>query len=92
MSMPQRSFLSQVGKNYTGRITGFNIPDGADESHLNHAMIKRLRDIGFEEDRSVQVMHAGLFGTGPLAVIVGGITIALRRAEANLIQVELEAS
>lgn len=81
--------LSQVDKNRKGRIVGFGFSDQI--SNENSPMIKRLRDIGFEEDRIVEIMHAGPLGADPLAVRVEGMMIALRRAEAALINIEMEA-
>lgn len=85
---PTALILSQAAKNRRGRIIGFGM---GQESNENDAMVKRLRDIGFEEGRIVEIMHSGPLGGDPLAVKVEGTTIALRRAEANLIEIELEA-
>ena len=47
---------------------------------------QRLLEIGFEEGKKVEVVHFGLFGD-PMAVRVDRQTIALRRREANLVEV-----
>lgn len=50
---------------------------------------KRLRALGIDEGARVAVAHRGVLGTrDPLAVIVGRMTIALRRAHAQAMEVE----
>ncbi|USA38679.1 FeoA family protein [Pelagerythrobacter marinus] len=50
---------------------------------------KRLRAMGLDEGASVSLAHRGMFGGGdPLAVTVGRMTVALRRAHAAAMQVE----
>lgn len=51
-------------------------------------MIDRLREMGFAEGLRVEFLHQSLFGKDPIAVRVGGMTVALRRKEANLIKVK----
>ena len=79
--------LSHVAKNQIGRITALGQRVA---SNNESTMVKRLRDMGFEEGRLVEIMHTGPFGADPMAVRVEGSTIALRRAEASLIQVQVE--
>ncbi len=51
---------------------------------------KRLRALGIDEGAEVTVTHRGIFGTrDPLAVRLGRMTIALRRAHARAIHVDL---
>ena len=51
---------------------------------------KRLRALGLDEGARVAVMHRGVFGgADPIAVLVGRTTVALRRAHAAAMQVEL---
>lgn len=52
------------------------------------ALADRLREIGFAEDLPFEVMQHSPFGGDPIAVSVGGMTVAIRRADANLILVE----
>ena len=54
----------------------------------SHETADRLREIGFAEDLPFEVMQHSPFGRDPIAVSVGGMTVALRRADANLILVE----
>ena len=50
---------------------------------------KRLRALGVDEGAEVTVTHRGVFGTrDPIALRMGRMTIALRRAHAAAIEVE----
>jgi len=50
---------------------------------------QRLRSLGLEEGARVSVAHRGIFvGRDPLAITVGRMTVALRRAHARAMQVE----
>jgi len=50
----------------------------------------RLRALGLDEGARVAVSHRGVFaGSDPLAVMVGRMTVALRRSHARAMQVEL---
>lgn len=50
---------------------------------------KRLRAIGLDEGAEVAILHRGVFGgRDPLALRLGNMTIALRRAHAVAIEVE----
>jgi len=57
--------------------------------HGGTHMIDRLREMGFAEGVSVELLHQSLFGKDPIAVRVGAMTVALRRREANLIEIQL---
>ena len=48
---------------------------------------RRLLEIGFVEGARVRVLHEGLFGRDPMAVMVDDTRIALRRREASQILV-----
>lgn len=51
---------------------------------------QRLRALGIDEGAPVSVSHRGVFGgRDPLAVTVGRMTVAVRRAHAAAMQVEL---
>jgi ferrous iron transport protein A len=55
---------------------------------LTHDPIaRRLYELGFEEGMSVTVTHVGPLGGNPIAVKIGAMTVALRRAEAARVQV-----
>ena len=50
---------------------------------------KRLKALGVDEGAEVAVIHRGIFGTrDPLAIRIGRMTVALRRAHALAIEVE----
>ena len=52
---------------------------------------KRLRALGIDEGAQVSVAYRGmLFGKDPLALEVGRMTVALRRAHAHAVTVEEE--
>lgn len=51
---------------------------------------QRLRALGLDTGAKVAVAHRGIFGgPDPLAVTIGRMTVALRRAHARAMQVEL---
>lgn len=51
---------------------------------------KRLRALGLDDGALVEIAHRGVFGGhDPLAVLVGSMTIAVRRAHAAAMTVEL---
>ena len=50
---------------------------------------QRLRALGIEPDAEVTLAHRGIFGTrDPIALQVGRMTVALRRAHAQAMTVE----
>ncbi len=50
---------------------------------------QRLRALGLDAGAEVAVAHRGIFGgADPLAVTIGRMTVALRRAHAQAMQVE----
>jgi ferrous iron transport protein A len=50
-----------------------------------------LADIGFEAGEPVQVLRRAALGGDPIVVRIGASTFALRRAEADCVEVELAA-
>jgi len=50
---------------------------------------RRLRELGFDEGASIEVLHRSGFGQGPIACRIGRMTVALRRAVAGAIHVAL---
>ena len=51
--------------------------------------VKRLQAMGLDEGARVAVAHRGVFGgADPLAVIVGRMTVAVRRIHAAAMEVE----
>lgn len=61
-------------------------------SALSPADGKRLRELGFSEGVSVQPLHRAPFGRDPIACKVGRMMIAVRRAHACAIKVEVPAT
>jgi len=50
---------------------------------------QRLRALGLDEGARVSISHRGVFGgRDPIAVIVGRMTVALRRAHARAMEIE----
>ena len=49
---------------------------------------RRLRHFGFDEGVAVEPLHRGPFGRDPLAVRVGRMTVAIRRAHARAMRVD----
>lgn len=47
----------------------------------------RLRHFGFDEGVKVEALHLGPFGKDPVAVRVGRMTVAIRRAHAAAVRV-----
>ncbi|MCP5395993.1 MAG: ferrous iron transport protein A [Sphingomonadaceae bacterium] len=51
---------------------------------------KRLRALGLDEGAEVALAHAGVFGgRDPLAVVVGRMTVAMRRKHARAMAVQV---
>ena len=49
----------------------------------------RLRALGLDEGARIAIAHRGVFGgRDPIAVMVGRMTVAMRRAHAQFMQVE----
>ncbi|PZO71578.1 MAG: ferrous iron transport protein A [Pelagerythrobacter marensis] len=59
-----------------------------DWSRFDPSEGKRLRALGMDEGARVAVAHRGVFGgRDPLAVMVGRMTVAVRRAHALAMQI-----
>ena len=58
-----------------------------DWASLADGEAKRLRQFGFDEGVAVEPLHLGPFGRDPLAVRVGRMTVAIRRAHARAVRV-----
>ncbi len=58
-----------------------------DWSQLGEGDACRLRHFGFDEGVSIVPLHSGPFGRDPLAVRVGRMTVAIRRAHARAVRV-----
>lgn len=60
-----------------------------DWSALESSAARRLQEFGIDEGVAIELMHSGPVGRDPLAIRVGRMTIALRRAQASTIEVAL---
>jgi ferrous iron transport protein A len=60
---------------------------GIDRAACGDTVWRRLHEMGFDEGVDVEVLHKAPLGD-PIALRVGNMTIAIRRAEAALIGVE----
>ena len=49
---------------------------------------RRLRNLGLDEGVTVEALHGGPFGRDPLAIRIGRMMVAIRRAHAQTISVE----
>ena len=63
-----------------------------DWASLADSDASRLRHFGFDEGVAVESLHSGPFGRDPLAVRVGRMTVAIRRAHARAVRVIPEAA
>jgi ferrous iron transport protein A len=57
-------------------------------SLLTPTEAKRLRHLGLDEGVRVEALHSGPIGRDPLAVRIGRMTVAMRRAHARTICVD----
>lgn len=57
----------------------------------NDAIARRLRELGFVAGEPVEIVAAGPFGAEPLLVQVGFTRFALRRSEADRVELRAEA-
>lgn len=56
---------------------------------LSERDARRLRELGFDEGVAVEPLHgAGLVTRDPLAVRIGRMTVAIRRAHALVVEIE----
>lgn len=80
---PRAMALSQARRGRKGIITsvGRHVGEHADE------MERRLLEMGFVEGAQIEVLHEGPFGGDPLVVRLDDMRVALRRAEADLVQI-----
>lgn len=61
---------------------------GIDWTALEQGDARRLRNLGFDEGVAVEALHAAPFGRDPLAVRIGRMKVAIRRAHAAAVTVE----
>ena len=61
---------------------------GIEWESLTQSDAKRLRNLGFDEGVAVEALHGAPFGRDPIAVRIGRMQVAIRRAQARTIMVE----
>ena len=85
-NMTEATSLDQLKIGRRARIAAI------DWACLGDSDASRLRHFGFDEGVFVEPLHLGPFGADPLAVRVGRMTVAIRRAHARAVQVIPEAA
>lgn len=63
---------------------------GIDWASLGPSDAKRLRNLGFDNGVEIEALHAAPFGKDPMAIRVGRMMVAMRRAQACAVQVAVE--
>ena len=61
---------------------------GIEWESLTQSDAKRLRNLGFDEGVAIEALHGAPFGRDPIAVRIGRMQVAIRRAQAKVIMVE----
>ena len=74
--------LDQLPFRTPARVTGI------DWSCLTDSDARRLRNLGFDEGVAVEALHGAPFGRDPLAIRIGRMMVAMRRAQARAVSVE----
>jgi ferrous iron transport protein A len=72
--------LGLARRGFRGRITTIEVGATAHGGAIE--LERRLLELGFVEDATVEVLHEGPLGHDPIAVRLNDTTIALRRREA----------
>ena len=85
MQRPMALTLDQLDANSRATVAE------VDWSLLTESDARRLRNLGVDEGVPVETLHRAPFGD-PLAVRIGRMRVALRRAAARAIKVEPAAS
>ena len=75
--------LGKLQKGVRGLITQIGDLD------ISTEIVQRLMEMGFLEGASVEVLHLSPFGGDPIVVRVRGSLVALRRNEANAIEISI---
>ncbi|MBC7690565.1 MAG: ferrous iron transport protein A [Methylotenera sp.] len=79
--------LGELKKGQTGTIVSVR---GNPSIPADLVMIQRLLEMGLLEGATVELVHEAPFGGDPVAVRVRGSLVALRRQEANHVEVTHE--
>ena len=73
--------LDQLPVRRPARITAI------DWARLPTAQARRMRELGFDEGVDIETLHHGPVRRDPIALRIGRMTVAIRRAQAEAIQV-----
>jgi len=71
--------LGELRPGFHGIITGLSGTD---------AVVMRLLEMGFKEGRLLEVLHEAPVSRDPIAVRIRGVTVSIRRDDANFIWVQ----
>jgi ferrous iron transport protein A len=77
-------FLGQLNPGATAKIISVG-----NFGECDAELVRRLLEMGLLEGAEVEVLHQAPFGGDPLAVRVRGSVVALRRNEANYVEVSV---
>lgn len=84
---PQKSVtLGSLAKGSRAEIVGLD-ESGVRTTLQKGELERRLIEMGLVEGAAVEILHEGFPKKDPIAVKVGGHTVALRRAEADAVLV-----
>ena len=79
---PEQTSLDRLAVGTQARVCSI------DWDALDEAEGCRLRHFGFDEGVTVEPLHLGPFVRDPIAIRVGRMTVAIRRAHAGAIRVQ----
>jgi len=79
--------LGAARKGFRGRLVGLLSHEGRGRLSAEE-LERRLIELGFVEGAEIEVLHEGPIRRDPIAVRVGGATVALRRSDAMAIYAE----
>ncbi|MCH7335359.1 FeoA family protein [Acinetobacter sp. NIPH 2699] len=80
--------LSALKVKQTAVIT--NVNRSVDDTEHADLVAVRLESLGFVPGTQVQVVTKGIFGGDPILIQIGFTRFALRKAEADKIEIQLE--
>ena len=81
--------LDELPKGTPANVTGFSAVQKNDVQ--NSRIIAKLREIGFAEGDEVELLHTGVLLGAPKSFRLNRTLIALRRNEAALVEVAMQA-
>ncbi len=85
----QKGLILHVGRDW---VPVENSEEPEFQTHCDSELVNRLMEMGFIEGKQVEILHEAPFTGDPIVVFVSGSLIALRRCEANLIEVMPETT